>query len=284
MNGGDSRLDAEFPSVFYVPPISRSVGAERQIYAANSNENTYTNNWHGPYYGQLMLEETLKNTELPRRLKPFNLYYHMYSGEKAASLRAIKTFVDEARVAKIIPVKASEYAAIADDFFAAEIQQLDTSSWTIAHRGNLQTLRFDAADAIDIDDAKSQGVLGTTRHAGSLYVALDPAVEPAMLAIRARDTTGPALEKGSARLIDSRWQIQRLHRDACGFTFEAHGYGAGDMTWQAQPGQAFDVEARRSGAVIATDGVTADQDGKLLVPLKFDALNPVEVRFACHDR
>jgi hypothetical protein len=284
MNGGDTRLDAEFPSVFYVPPISRSVGAERQIYAANSNENTYTNNWHGPYYGQLMLEETLKNTELPRRLKPFNLYYHMYSGEKAASLRAIKTFVDEARNSKVIPVKASEYAAIADDFFAAEIQQLDTSSWTIAHRGNLQTLRFDAADAIDIDDAKSQGVLGATRHAGSLYVALDPAVEPVMLAIRARDAAGPVLEKGSARLIDSRWQIQGLHRDACGMTFDAHGYGAGDMTWQAPPGQMFDVEARRSGAVIASDVVTADQDGKLLVPLKIDALNPVEVRFACHDR
>jgi hypothetical protein len=283
MNGGDSRLDAEFPSVFYVPPISRSVGAERQIYAANSNENTYTNNWHGPYYGQLMLSETLKNTELPRRLKPFNLYYHMYSGEKAASLAAVKSFVAEARAAKVIPVKTSEYAGIADDFFAVEIQQLDAMSWTIAHRGNLQTLRLDSADAFDLDDAKSQGVLGATRHAGGLYVALDPTVEPALVAIRTRDAAGPAFDKGAARLIDSRWQVQGIHREACGFAFDAHGYGAGDMTWLTAPGQSFDVDAGRNGTTLTTSQITADTSGKLEVSLKIDAQNPVQVRFACHE-
>lgn len=97
INGGDSRFDREFPSVAYVPPLSRTVGSERQIYAANSNENTYTNDWTGPYYGFFMLEETLKNTETPRRLKPFNLYYHMYSGEKPAALAAIRHFLDKAR-------------------------------------------------------------------------------------------------------------------------------------------------------------------------------------------
>ncbi len=66
MNGGDTRLDAEYPSVFYVPPIARPANSERQIYAGNSNENTYTNNWHGPYFGQLLLEQTLANTDAPR--------------------------------------------------------------------------------------------------------------------------------------------------------------------------------------------------------------------------
>ncbi|MEQ1653988.1 MAG: hypothetical protein ABL897_16005 [Hyphomicrobium sp.] len=290
MNGGDTRLDAEFPSVFYVPPIARSIGSQRQIYAANSNENTYTNNWHGPYYGQLMLSETLKNTELPRRLKPFNLYYHMYSGEKPGSLKAIKTFVDQARTANVIPVKASEYAAIADDFFAVEIQQVDATSWAVARRGALQTLRLDDADAIDLDDAKSTGVLGATRHAGALYIALDPAVEPALVAVRSRGATSAALDqeavfdKRTARLIESRWQLKGLHHDGCGFEVDAHGFGRGDMLWQTTPGQSYEVQVTREGAVLTSEVVTADVTGRLATALIAAALEPVHVRFACHDR
>jgi polysaccharide biosynthesis protein PelA len=284
MNGGDSRFDAEFPSVYYVPPISRTVGSQRQIYAANSNENTYTNNWHGPYYGQLLLSETVKNTELPRRLKPINLYYHMYSGEKPGSLLAIKTFVAQARTAQVIPVKASEYAAIADDFFAAEIQQVDATSWAIARRGALQTLRLDDAATIDLDDAKSLGVLGATRHADALYVALDPAVEPALLTIRPRDANATTIDKGTARLIESRWQIEAIHRDACGFAFDARGYGNGDMIWQTAPGQSYEVQASRDGIPVLTLDAKADAAGQLVTSLKVDAQIPVQVRFACNDR
>src|SRR5690606_37394437 len=45
MNGGDTRLDGEYPSYTYVAPLTRVVGSERQVYSANSNENTYTNLW-----------------------------------------------------------------------------------------------------------------------------------------------------------------------------------------------------------------------------------------------
>lgn len=284
MNGGDSRLDAEFPSVFYVPPISRTVGAERQIYAGNSNENTYTNYWHGPFYGQLMLAETLKNTEQPRRLKPFNLYYHMYSGEKASSLAAIKYFVEQARTQPVIPVTASQYATIADDFFAAEIQQVDATSWTISKRGAVQTVRFDDAADIDVDEIKSSGVLGATRHQGSLYVALDPAIEPAAVVIHATaDLQGRLLDAGHARLIESRWQLSSLVRTECGFTLSAQGFGPGEMIWQTAPGQAFDVEISRSGQRLATDTVTADGAGGLQTHFNADAREPVEMRFTCHE-
>ncbi len=284
MNGGDSRFDAEFPSVYYVPPISRVVGQQRQIYAANSNENTYTNNWHGPFYGQLLLTETVKNTELPRRLKPINLYYHMYSGEKPGSLLAIKSFVAQERTAKVIPVKASEYAAIADDFFVTEIQQVDATSWAIAHRGALQTLRIDDAGSIDLDDAKSTGVLGATRHAGALYVALDPAADAALLTIRQHNPADGNVDAGTARLLDSRWQIQGLHREACGFSFDAHGYGNGDMSWQTAKGQHFEVQASRDGIPVFTASAVADADGTLNASVKADGQSPLQVRFTCNDR
>ena len=283
MNGGDSRFDAEYPSVFYVPPISRTVGSQRQIYSGNSNENTYTNYWHGPFWGQLMLAETLKNTETPRRLKPFNLYYHMYSGEKPSSLAAIKSFVKQAQASKVIPVKASEYAAIADDYFGVEIQQVDATSWTITRRGALQTVRFDNADAIDLDDRKSSGVIGATRHAGSLYLTLDADVEPVIVTVRQLDADGPVIDKGAARLLESRWQLHGLKREACGFSFEAHGYGAGEMVWQTAVGQSFDVQARRTGSQLFAGIVTAGATGKLDLPLALDAQEPVQVKVTCHE-
>ena len=283
MNGGDTRFDAEFPSVFYVPPIARPVGAERQIYAANSNENTYTNNWHGPYYGQLMLHETLKNTEAPRRLKPFNLYYHMYSGEKPASLAAIKNILDTARSARVIPIKASEYAAIADDFFNAEIAQVDALGWSVSKRGATQTMRFDDADGLDIDYAKSSGVLGVTRHEGSMYVALDPAVEPAMLNLKPADGEPAALPKGVAHLVESRWQLRDFQPEACGFKISAQGFGPGEMVWATNAGQAFDVIAERPGREIYRNTIFSDGNGRLAVSLTLNAMEPVGLRFICHE-
>ncbi|MEQ1716064.1 MAG: hypothetical protein ABL907_08795 [Hyphomicrobium sp.] len=291
MNGGDTRLDAEYPSVFYVPPIARPVGAERQIYAGNSNENTYTNNWHGPYYGQLLLTETLKNTEAPRRLKPFNLYYHMYSGEKPGSLNALKHILDLARREPVIPVKASEYAAIADDFFAAEIAQVDAMTWSIAKRGALQTFRFDEAASLDIDWARSSGVIGANRANGALYVALDPQVPAATIAVHntARETNADKANvdaaglNGAARLVDSRWQIAGVTAvSPCGFIFSAHGYGAGDMVWQAAPQRVYDMTVKRSGALIETRPVTADDTGRLAFTIAADAIVPLELGFSCH--
>ena len=284
MNGGDTRFDAEFPSVFYVPPISRPVGAERQIYAAASNENTYTNNWHGPYYGQFLLEETLKNTEHPRRLKPFNLYYHMYSGEKASSLAAIRHLLGLARTSPVIPVKASDYAAIADDFFAAEIAQVDAARWSVSKRGALQTMRFDEADAIVIDYKKSVGVLGINRHEGSMYVALDPAVEPVTIAVKgaAFDPGGPVA--GEGHLVESRWQLKGLKSETCGFQIMAEGFGPGQMVWSVAPGMGFEISAGRAGRVRWKSVLTADGNGRLTVEPDINAIEPVELRFLCHDR
>ncbi|MBS0244049.1 MAG: hypothetical protein JSS20_17900, partial [Proteobacteria bacterium] len=230
INGGDSRYDPEYPSVSYVPPISRSVGTQRQIYAAASNENTYTNDWTGPYYGFFMLEKTLANTDSPRRLKPFDLYYHMYSGEKASALAAVRHLLEMARQGPYIPVAASEYATIADDFFGVEIVQIDLFSWSVGKRGALSTIRFDDAELLAVDFAHSDGVLGATRHNGALYVSLDPVIDRAVVTLRGRNNE-QALRAGDrgapvATLVDSRWQLSAMQPGACGFKISARGFGA----------------------------------------------------------
>ena len=287
INGGDSRLDTEFPSVFYVPPISKPVGAQRQIYSGNSNENTYTNDWTGPYYGFSMLSETVRNTETPRRLKPFNLYYHMYSGERESSLAAIRANLNLARQSSVTPVPASQYAAIADDFFQVAISQLDTLSWSVQNRGELQTVRFDDADNLTVDNGQSRGVLGFTRHvSGAMYVSLDPAVELATVTLKpflpnSADVV-PPIGPG-AQLVSARWWFRGYEPDGCGFNITAQGFGAGDMLWQTAPGRKFDLIAERDGKELLNTPVAADAAGLLQTTLKVDAIMPVRLRFACHD-
>jgi polysaccharide biosynthesis protein PelA len=288
MNGGDSRLDAEFPSVFYVPPISKPVGKQRQIYSGNSNENTYTNDWTGPYYGFSLLGETVRNTETPRRLKPFNIYYHMYSGEREAALAAVKQNLNLARSASLVPVAASHYAAIADDFFSVTLSQVDALSWNVRDRGELQTVRFDDADALAVDTQKSRGVLGSTRHpSGALYVALDPAVEAAQVVLRplsADRSTQPAEPAGAepVQLVSSRWWFSDFRAAGCGFGVTAQGYGPGEMTWQARPGQSYTITAERDGRQVDSRIAVADGSGALQVTVAADAIAGLSLWFACN--
>ena len=285
MNGGDSRLDAEFPSVFYVPPISKPVGAQRQIYSGNSNENTYTNDWTGPYYGFAMLGETVRNTEAPRRLKPFNIYYHMYSGERESALAALRQNLNLARSMSLTPVPASQYAAIADDFFATKLSRIDSDAWSIQGRGNLQTLRFDDAEALMVDMDKSKGVLGSTRHvSGALYVALDPAVEPASVALKERAVTAATSPpRPGAELVSSRWWFSRYQLEGCGFSITAQGFGYGEMVWQTAAGRRFDVTAEREGQELTHTTAIADATGLMQLSVATDAITPVKLSFACHE-
>ena len=286
LNGGDARLDAEYPSVAYLPPISRFAAGERQIYAGNSNENTYTNDWTGPYYGFFMLEKTLANTESPRRLKPFNLYYHMYSGEKAAALASVQHMLARARAERVIPVRASHYAAIADDFFGVDIVQVDLFSWAVSRRGALATVRFDDAEQLSVDHARSEGVLGSTRHGASLFVSLDPALERAVVTLRSRtgeQTARRDAEGPIASLVDSRWQLSGLVQETCGFRVTAEGYGTGDMTWTTSPRRAFKVAATRGDTLLSEETRWADDAGLFQLRIGPIANEPVQIRFTCHE-
>jgi hypothetical protein len=281
INGGDSRLDASYPSVAYVPPISRPVGSERQIYAGNSNENTYTNDWTGPYHGLLQLQATLDNTDRPRRLKPFNLYYHMYSGEKSASLAAVRHFLDLARDGAVVPITTSHYARMASDFFGVEIRQTGLQAWEIERRGLVQTVRFDDADHLALDIAASPGVLGATRSGSALYISLDPAVARPRVALVPRGATEGSTGSDRFQLVESRWLVEGVEHAPCGLRARVEGFGPGDMVWRVPPGRRFSVELSRDGATIERLAVASDDLGHLRVRLA-PVSGAVTLGVACH--
>ncbi|NDW07982.1 hypothetical protein [Jiella pacifica] len=247
----------------------------RQIYAAASNENTYTNLWTRQFYGFRLLRETLKNTETPRRLKPINVYYHIYAGERLASLNALIQTLGEVGSQEILPVWTSTYVRMAQGFYSTRFVELAPRSWRIEDRGDLQTIRFDHAQELSVDQGRSSGVLGWRHHQGSLYVVLDPVDKAPVITLgpRRQDRAGmrPAL-------IQSSWLIEDLRLRDDGFSFQAGGLGPGRMLWQVRLGGTYRLSFERDGYA-ATETVAADGEGVLSfeLPAREPEKRPVEL-------
>jgi hypothetical protein len=281
LNGGDSRFDADYPSISYLSPISRAAGAERQIYAGNANDYIYITDGNGRDHGFLHLEATVNATETPRRLKPINVYYHMFAGERAAQLAGVRHHLDSARQALVTPIGASHYAAIADGFFATQMMALGDSSWLVQNRGALQTVRFDDAAGLTIDFTRSVGVLGQRKKGGSLYVALDEAQDDVVVALA--PDNGDSADTSAPHLIEGRWTFRDMRRQDCGFTVMAKGYGTGQMTWGGLRPGAYHVAVRTTSETVWEDIAEVGDDGRLALTADADAVNPLEIEVACSD-
>jgi hypothetical protein len=271
LNGGDTRFDPEFHSYGWVAPLGRQVGAQRQVYASNSNENTYTDLWTDRIFGFKYLVETHKNTESPIRVKPHNIYYHMYSGEKLPSLLAVLDNYRYAQTQELAPITASTYAAIVDGFHSASFHLLEPGRWRIENRDGLQTIRFDRAADLSVDFSRSSGVLGQRLYQNSLYVTLDVADPAPVLALSRTPAPGPYLSH-------SRWLISELRVNDGSFTFKAQGFGAGEAVWKVTPGRTFLMEVTMKDGTLWQQRRRSDQNGMLQLNLGPSTADPVVVR------
>jgi hypothetical protein len=271
LNGGDTRFDPEFPSYAWVAPVGRRVGAEWQVYASNSNENTYTNLWTDRFFAFKFLTATLKNTESPRRVTAHNIYFHMYSGEKLPSLRAVLDNYQYAATKELAPITASAYAAVVDGFGTATISELGPRQWQVEHRDGLQTIRFDDLSMPWVDFARSSGVVGQRVHQGSLYVALDPAAATPVIALTRVPPTQPYL-------VHARWVVSHLQARDSGFSFRATGFGPGVSAWQVKPQTTFVVSVTASNGTTTRLRQLSDAAGALTIDLGPAAGAPVHVQ------
>ncbi len=258
INGGDTRCDNEFPSVSAVAPLGFRRNGLTQIYASNSSEELYTDLWTDRYFGFRDLPETWDRTGAPRRLKPINLYYHMYSGERRASLDALLSNIDALRTrGDYIAIAASDYAAAANGFFSANFVFEEASTWRVVDRGSLQTIRFANANRRMLDQAASTGVLGERVINDHLYIALDPAVAEPRVTLRTRDESAARTSAArTAALTRSSWVVSHLTSENDRFSFKAQGHGAGEMVWRVAPDRRWTVRATGEtvSAVSQADG------------------------------
>lgn len=231
INGGDTRFDADHPSYASVAPVGRMVGDEHQIYASASNENTYTSLWTAKFHAFQYLPATFERTESPIRVEPMNIYYHVYSAEKTASLNAVLSNIDYANKHSVVPITAGHFSDIAQGFYSTRLYKVGDASWRVRGRGALQTIRFDNAVQQSIDFTSSKGVIGQRHFQGSLYVYLDQEVEEPLITLKVEHHTDEGLNENHPYLVESRWPISHFNEKKDGFRFVASGYGKGEMVW-----------------------------------------------------
>ncbi|GAB4013001.1 MAG: hypothetical protein Fur0010_09410 [Bdellovibrio sp.] len=171
INGGDSRFDKTFPSVAGLSALYRKVGQYTQVYSAAANENIYTNLWRGPFNGFVNVIESFKNTETPRRMKPINVYYHFYSGEKESSLDSLRKIYDWVETQETNSIYTSQYINLVRDFENAKIERISENHFIVNTYGIIRTLRLPFSGKYP-DYTKSKNVIGHRVLNDSLYISL----------------------------------------------------------------------------------------------------------------
>ncbi len=214
MNGGDTTITEAERSLTLIAPLGVTKGAHFQVYAPNQNENVYTGDWLGPYYGYERAIETFRLTDMPRRLKPINIYYHTYSASKTASLVALHKVYRWALNQPVMNVYASEYIARVLDFNRMVVAR-EGEGFLVHGAGDLRTVRWPSVLGVpSLRD--SIGVAGHAEHAGERYVHL---------------TGGSARivpERGAVgavpRLVAANARLTRFERTADGFRMGLQGH------------------------------------------------------------
>ncbi len=281
INGGDSRYDSEYPSYASVSPIGLQMGNERQIYSSNSNENTYTNLWTDRFFGFVYLQTTVENTEKPMRVQPFNIYYHMYSGEKQASLAALISNIEYARAQDLSRIHASDFAAIAEGYYRTRLIPQGEGVWSIRDRGKLNTVRVDKATLKTVDFDHSKGVMGFSYMQGNLYVTLDPDVAEPQVAIKEKKSAAIYDTAKNPYLIRGSWLTKGLISVKKSLMFAAQGYGKGKYTLKFPLAEGnYEVVVTRDGDELLRQDAATNSEGIMRLELAVDASEPVSVTIA----
>ncbi len=215
MNGGYTVANRNYPSLAAVSALGTWQGRRFHVHAPIMNENVYTNLWTGPYYGFERVIETFEYTAAPRRLKPINIYYHVYSASKRASLDALHKVYRHALSQAVHPVFPTEYVRIAMNFNDVVLARtLAGDRYLVRNASALRTLR--APSVLGYPDlASSAGVAGYRDGPEGRYIHLSGT--EAALQFAATPAALPMLSESNASLVS--W-----HRDGGHLRFDLRGH------------------------------------------------------------
>ncbi len=177
LNGGDTYISNTFPWLSYIAPMGLERGEYYQIYTGEQNENMYTEEWLGPFWGFKRVIQTFKLTNTPRRLKPIDIYYHLYSGSKRASLHALQYVYDWALKQDLFPIYTSKYIPKVMDYFTVSMARYK-NTFLLSGMKDIKTVRIETKNE-GLDFQSSQNILGynhfenhTYYHIGNKAIAL----------------------------------------------------------------------------------------------------------------
>lgn len=230
INGGDTVASRQRPGIAQVSPRIMVWGDQFQVMAGIQNEMLYTHGFAGPVYGGYQnVIQTFELTGKPRRLKPVNVYYHFFSGDRVESLRAVQHVYEWCLQQPLHAVTASSYAAMVRDARTTRVWRAEAGEWRMENRGRLASFRL-KDEGLTPDMNRCQGVLGYNRQDGFLYVATDGSGKTRL--VMSRDP-GPhlALESSTAPISFDRLEAKEA-------AFEVKGWGPARVVLTGVPSAA----------------------------------------------
>ena len=199
INGGDTTINNSEPWLSLVAPYGLARGEYYQIYTGQQNENVFTNDWLGPFWGFKKVVQTFKLTDKPRRLKPIDVYYHFYSASKKASLNALRYVFDWVlKQNDIMPIFTSSYIPKVMDYYIVSMANED-DEWLISGMRDLKNLRLETTKQ-HIDYAASPTTVGEKSINKRTYIALSPKQQH-LISLREKPDDAAYLLSANARLV-----------------------------------------------------------------------------------
>ena len=201
INGGYTTISNVNPWITLVAPMGLERGDYYQIYTGAQNENVFTNDWLGPFWGYKRVVQTFKLTDSPRRLKPIDIYYHLYSGSKAASLNALKYVFNWSIKQEVMPIFTSEYIPKAMDFFTVSMAN-EQNQWLVDGMHDLKTIRIEYKN-VEALLSSASSVMGIKHFQNHTYLHLSPKDRHLFTIARTPDNTKtPYLIRSNAKVIE----------------------------------------------------------------------------------
>ena len=210
INGGDTYITNMHPWLSYIAPIGLERGQYYQIYTGAQDENVYTNDWRGPFWGFKKVIQTFKLTNSPRRLKPIDIYYHYYAGSKRASLNALKYVYDWVLKQNTMPIFTSEYIPKAMDYYTVSMAKQNKSFFITGMR-DLKTLRIEKKNA-SVDFKHSKNIVGFKHFQTHTYLHVNQKMQVFLKEAKDNTTsTVPYLISSNGKIINALQTANSLY-------------------------------------------------------------------------
>jgi len=218
INGGQPRMDGNFPSVSHLAPLFRMADDQFQVLTSASNDYFLTDRWELPIAAFKNVIQTYERSGSPRRLTPVNLYYHFYLLSDESGSRTLDEIYDWISRQSLHAVPVSEYIRTTHGFRKARVSLEEDGRWKITDLGRCLTVRFDG-ETRDPDLSRSRGVIGSAREPGALYVHLDGSGE-ALIAFAA-----PVGAPAHPTIQRSTVPVESFKVQGAAVSFETNGFG-----------------------------------------------------------
>ncbi|WP_297443344.1 endo alpha-1,4 polygalactosaminidase [Sulfurimonas sp.] len=215
INGGNTYISNLHPWLSNVAPLGLERGEYYQIYAGTQNENVFTNEWLGPFWGFKKVVQTFKLTESPRRLKPIDIYYHLYSGSKKASLKALDYVYDWALKQDVMPIFTSEYIPKVMDYYTVSLAE-ENNAFLITGMKDLKTLRLEKMQS-EPSLKSSKNIIGFKNVTGHNYIHLGTDYQARLSLAGGKEKKRAYLRSANAKITASE-----ISKDSLRLKLEGH--------------------------------------------------------------